>query len=191
MTDSDSELFPGEGGQADQATMDSFFKEEKIPAKWSSRVVQYNTGDVGTEIGAQYNLYPVAFGGNQVSTPSLGTSPLIADNDSQGAPNTFAGFGENKPYFQEGLLTSSGSTPQGIACLLYQMATGGMSIPVPRHSGVLLTRPLRHRHASCHRPPDHHADRCIGAQSGPVIRSVEADAHLCEWRLLRIVPVSS
>lgn len=73
-----SQLFPslGNAGSADQATMNSFFgtngsstgykfnNMEKIPANWYSRATPYTILDVATEIGAQYEQYPVAFGGN-------------------------------------------------------------------------------------------------------------------------------
>lgn len=71
-------LFPslGNAGVPDQATMNSFFGNngsatgykfnnmEKIPANWFSRATPYTILDVATEIGAQYEQYPVAFGGN-------------------------------------------------------------------------------------------------------------------------------
>lgn len=37
---------------------------EKIPPNWFSRATPYTILDVAAEIGAQYEQYPVAFGGN-------------------------------------------------------------------------------------------------------------------------------
>ncbi|PPJ56676.1 hypothetical protein CBER1_08710 [Cercospora berteroae] len=98
------ELFPNRGnlGTPDQATMDSFFLQEKLPEKWFSRVTPYTIPDVAREIGAQYFLNPVAFGGNT------------------GKPNSFVGIGSNGPFFSNGTLPGS---PQGVSCLLYQLAT--------------------------------------------------------------------
>ncbi|USW58161.1 Putative chloroperoxidase [Septoria linicola] len=98
------ELFPnrGDAGVPDQATMDSFFLREKLPDNWFSRVTPYTIPDVAAEIAAQYFLHPVAFGGNT------------------GKPNTFVGIGSQGPYISNSTIPGS---PQGVACLLYQVAT--------------------------------------------------------------------
>ncbi|KAH9831905.1 aromatic peroxygenase-like, partial [Teratosphaeria destructans] len=112
------ELFPslGELGTPDQTTMDYFFQKEQIPPNWYSRVDPYTIPDVAAEILAQYELHPVAFGGNT------------------GTPDSFVGLGQDGPYLSHGMFT--GSTPAGVACLLYQVATendpaefGGGSVP--------------------------------------------------------------
>jgi len=98
--------------------MNSFFLAEKIPDKWYSRVTPYTIPDVASEIGYQYMKYPVAFGGNT------------------GKPNSFVGIGEAGPYISNNKFSG---TPQGAACLLYQIATenvpsslggGGTDTPV-------------------------------------------------------------
>lgn len=70
------ELFPGQGGQPDKATISSFFGAvdngdgtyshipERIPPNWRSRVTPYTGVLVNEEILASYLLNPVPFGGN-------------------------------------------------------------------------------------------------------------------------------
>ena len=82
---------------------DFFFKKQQLPPNWFSRVDPYTIPLVAAEIAAQYFLHPVAFGGNT------------------GRPNTFVGVGSQGPYISNSTLTNS--TPAGVACLLYQVAT--------------------------------------------------------------------
>ncbi|KAK4493742.1 hypothetical protein PRZ48_014927 [Zasmidium cellare] len=98
------ELFPslGDQGKPDLVTMDYFFRQEKLPPNWYSRVQPYTIPLVAAEIFKQYEAYPVAFGGNT------------------GNPNTFYGIGQYGPSITNNTLQS---TPQGVACLLYQIAT--------------------------------------------------------------------
>ncbi|KAF2167105.1 hypothetical protein M409DRAFT_54310 [Zasmidium cellare ATCC 36951] len=98
------ELFPslGDQGKPDLVTMDYFFRQEKLPPNWFSRVQPYTIPLVAAEIFKQYEAYPVAFGGNT------------------GNPNTFYGIGQFGPSISNNTLQT---TPQGVACLLYQIAT--------------------------------------------------------------------
>ncbi|CAK3916079.1 Aromatic peroxygenase [Lecanosticta acicola] len=97
------ELFPslGPAGTPDPTTMSYFFEKEELPPNWFSRVSPYTIEDVSSQIGMQYQLYPVAFGANT------------------GNPNSFVGFGETGPSISNG----SATTPAGVACALYQLAT--------------------------------------------------------------------
>lgn len=96
--------------------MDYFFRREQLPPNWFSRVQPYTIPLVAAEIFKQYELYPVAFGGNT------------------GNPNTFYGIGQYGPSISNNTLQT---TPQGVACLLYQIATentpsslgGGGNVP--------------------------------------------------------------
>lgn len=54
----------GDQGKPDLATEVSFFYLEKIPDNWYSRVSPYSIPLVAAEIFAQYEEYPVQFGGN-------------------------------------------------------------------------------------------------------------------------------
>lgn len=90
--------------------MDYFFKKEQLPPKWYSRVDPYTIPDVSAEIFAQYSAHPVPFGGNT------------------GKPNSFVGIGDTGAI-KNGMFTG---TESGVACLLYQMATGN----IPSSLGV-------------------------------------------------------
>lgn len=83
--------------------MDYFFKREQLPPNWFSRVDPYTIPLVAAEIFAQYEGHPVAFGGNT------------------GKTNSFVGIGQYGPYISNGMFSG---TPAGVACLLYQSATG-------------------------------------------------------------------
>ncbi|KAB8801895.1 hypothetical protein FH972_026716 [Carpinus fangiana] len=111
------QLFPSKGdqGKPDQATMNSFFIPEKIPDNWFSRSSPYTIPLVANEIFAQYEEYPVAFGGNT------------------GKPNSFVGIGQNGPYFSNNTFTG---TPQGVTCLLYQIATENQPSSLGVYSNV-------------------------------------------------------
>lgn len=82
--------------------MSYFFQKEQLPPNWFSRVDPYTIPLVAAEIFAQYELYPVAFGGNT------------------GKPNTFTGIGQFGPSISN---SSFNGTAAGVACLLYQIAT--------------------------------------------------------------------
>lgn len=97
--------------------MDYFFKKEQLPPNWYSRVDPYSIPLVATEIFAQYELYPVAFGANT------------------GKPNSFVGIGQDGAYISNSMFNG---TAAGVACALYQLATendpaelGGGATPVP------------------------------------------------------------
>lgn len=77
-------------------------RNEKLPKNWYNRPDAYHFNTIVNQIFAQYQQYPSALGGNT------------------GAPDTFVGL--NYPGFiQNGTLENS--SPQGIACLFYQLAT--------------------------------------------------------------------
>lgn len=61
---------------------------------------------MASEIYRQYQAYPVPFGGNT------------------GSPDSFVGFGETG--FTSSSSTFNGTTPEGVACLIYQIATGNI-----------------------------------------------------------------
>ncbi|KAL2075059.1 hypothetical protein VTL71DRAFT_1 [Oculimacula yallundae] len=127
------ELFPSKGnaGVPDQATMNSFFgtygsstrykfnNMEMIPKNWYSRSTPYTIMDVAREIGAQYEEYPVAFGGNV-------------------GKGNFVGIGQNGPSFSSnGMLNNA--TAANIACLLYQFATENQPSSLTSAGTVVLT----------------------------------------------------
>lgn len=101
------ELFPsGPDYIPDQATMNSFFIEERLPANWINRVDPYSNGKVTEEILKMYLLNPRPFGGN------IG--------DSTFAPLDWRGIISNGTI-------SKDVQPEAVSCLLYQLAT--QSVP--------------------------------------------------------------
>lgn len=111
------ELMPSGGNQANanNQTIGYFFGPEQLPPNWYSRVIPYTIPLVANEIFAQYQEYPVAFGGNT------------------GKPNTFVGIGEYGPYFSN---SSFNGTAQGLQCFLYQIATGNQPSSLQGSSNV-------------------------------------------------------
>ena len=85
---------------------------ERIPANWYNRVSAYTNNDVTTEIIAQYDEYPVLFGGNAG----------VGNFDALGSFNSLISGGK-----------LSGS-PSAVVCLLYQIATENIPSSL---SGVL------------------------------------------------------
>lgn len=101
------ELFPsGPDYIPDQATMNSFFIEERLPNNWINRVAPYSNRLVTQEILKMYLLNPRPFGGN------------IGDN-------TFAPL-DWRDVISNGTI-SKDIQPAAVSCLLYQLAT--QSVP--------------------------------------------------------------
>lgn len=121
------ELFPsGPNYIPDQATMDSFFIEERLPANWINRVEPYSNRLVVEQILAMYLLRPVAFGGNV--------------GDGTFAPLNWRGLIVN------GTLGND-IQPAAVSCLLYQLATqsvpstlNGLVTPTVEAISFFLTR---------------------------------------------------
>ncbi|UJO16959.1 Dothistromin biosynthesis peroxidase dotB [Fulvia fulva] len=122
------ELFPGEGGSPDEATMMSFFSidkaadgsyvensGERAPPNWRPRVAPYSGSDVVREIVAMYIANPVLFGGNV-------------------GQNNFIGLNSGAAI-RDGRLVDT--APSAILCLLFQAlqsaipATVGQAVNLP------------------------------------------------------------
>lgn len=110
------ELFPGEGGSPDEATMMSFFgvdktadgayvanSGERAPPNWRPRIEPYTGRNTVEEILAMYNANPVQFGGN------------IGQGNFNGL-----NFGE---AIQDGTLVEQG--PAALTCLIFQIVASG------------------------------------------------------------------
>lgn len=96
------ELMPsGPNYIPDQATMNSFFIDERLPANWINRVEPYSNRLVTQEILAMYLLNPRPFGGNT----------------ADGSFDTI-----NWQAIQNGELKLSIEAPETL-CLIYQVAT--------------------------------------------------------------------
>ncbi|KAM3417990.1 hypothetical protein BST61_g6201 [Cercospora zeina] len=109
------ELFPGEGGSPNEATMMSFFSiskdasgnyfvndGERVPPNWRPRVDTYDD-QIINEILQMYLLNPVLFGGNV-------------------GPNNFNGLNSGEAI-QDGTLVDT--APGAAACLIYQAIASG------------------------------------------------------------------
>lgn len=96
------ELMPsGPNYIPDQATMNSFFIDERLPANWINRVAPYSNRLVTQEILAMYLLNPRPFGGNT----------------ADGSYNTI-----NWQSIKNGELKLGIEAPETL-CLIYQIAT--------------------------------------------------------------------
>ncbi|KAK4500726.1 hypothetical protein PRZ48_008916 [Zasmidium cellare] len=101
------ELFPsGPNYIPDQATMNSFFIEERLPNNWINRIEPYSNRLVTQEILKMYLLNPRPFGGN------------VGDN-------TFAPL-DWRDLISNGTIKKD-IQPAAVSCLLYQLAT--QSVP--------------------------------------------------------------
>ncbi|KAI5361664.1 Putative chloroperoxidase [Septoria linicola] len=123
------ELFPGQGGSPDEATMMSFFavnkdgsgnyvenSGERAPPNWRPRLEPYKNRDVTREIVAMYLLNPVLFGGNV-------------------GPNNFNGLNSGTAIREGGLVDTA---PPAVLCLIFQTIASGF----PATSGQVINLPI-------------------------------------------------